>query len=67
MTYQLVMHHGSQGIQCLLCGLTSWHPMDVQEHYCGRCHIFHEDVTLAKAALLVLENRMPPSREDPQP
>jgi hypothetical protein len=67
MTYQLVTHHGSQGIQCLLCGLTSWHPMDVQERYCGRCHIFHEDVTLAGAADIWLMHHIDPSSKEPQP
>ncbi len=29
-------------IQCLLCGLISHHPRDVEERYCGRCHSFHQ-------------------------
>jgi hypothetical protein len=31
------------GIECLICGLTSYHPEDVSQKYCGRCHRFHED------------------------
>ena len=31
------------GIRCLACGAVSWHPRDVAERYCGRCHRFHED------------------------
>lgn len=30
-------------ITCLRCGTTSYHPVDVHEHYCGHCHIFHDD------------------------
>jgi hypothetical protein len=32
------------GIRCHVCGRTSYHPKDVQEHYCSACHIFHDDV-----------------------
>jgi hypothetical protein len=28
-------------IKCLMCGMTSYHPMDVKEKYCGNCHQFH--------------------------
>jgi hypothetical protein len=31
-------------ITCLLCGLTSHHRGDVEHRYCGKCHIFHDDV-----------------------
>lgn len=49
-TYRLVRTPGHDavpeivGIQCLFCGLTSWHPEDVRELYCGHCHVFHERV-----------------------
>lgn len=39
--YHLVA--GGRAILCLRCGLTSWHPRDVQERYCGCCHVFHDD------------------------
>lgn len=29
------------GINCLCCGLTSTHPVDIAEKYCGFCHEFH--------------------------
>jgi ribosomal protein L37E len=29
-------------IQCLRCGRTSYNPRDVEELYCGHCHIFHD-------------------------
>jgi hypothetical protein len=32
-----------RAIRCLACGLTSYHPRDVAEKYCGFCHRFHED------------------------
>ncbi len=25
-------------ITCSACGMTSWHPVDVAEGYCGHCH-----------------------------
>lgn len=31
-----------QAIQCLVCGLTSYHPTDVEQRYCGQCHQFHQ-------------------------
>jgi hypothetical protein len=30
-----------RSITCLRCGLTSWHPEDVRQVYCGNCHRFH--------------------------
>jgi hypothetical protein len=30
-----------KSITCLRCGLTSWHPEDVRQVFCGNCHIFH--------------------------
>lgn len=27
-----------QSITCPRCGLTSWHPVDVREGFCGNCH-----------------------------
>lgn len=34
---------GSEGpfITCLRCGSTSFHPLDIQNLYCGRCHAPH--------------------------
>jgi uncharacterized OB-fold protein len=31
------------GIRCHTCGRTSYHPKDVEERYCGHCHVFHDD------------------------
>jgi hypothetical protein len=33
-----------RSITCRLCGLTSHNPNDIRERYCGRCHIFHDDL-----------------------
>lgn len=30
-------------VTCPDCGRTSYHPMDVQERYCGACHCFLDD------------------------
>lgn len=37
----LLLEDGA-AIQCLLCGLTSHHPTDVEQRYCGRCHRWHQ-------------------------
>lgn len=31
-------------ITCLRCGKISHNANDVREHYCGHCHIFHDDL-----------------------
>lgn len=41
-TYQVVVADARIGIKCLLCGLTSWHPMDLQELFCGKCSRYHD-------------------------
>lgn len=30
-----------RGIRCGTCGVTSFHPKDVEERFCARCHKFH--------------------------
>lgn len=32
------MPKGSPRFICPRCGLVSWHPKDLEEGYCGRCH-----------------------------
>lgn len=32
-----------QAIDCLRCGMISYHPEDVRHRYCGHCHRFHHD------------------------
>jgi hypothetical protein len=38
-TYRIA--DNGKAITCLRCGLTSWHPEDVRQLFCGNCHIFH--------------------------
>lgn len=33
---------GVPAIQCLKCGMVSFHPKDIEERYCGHCHEFHD-------------------------
>ena len=35
---------------CPRCGARSYHPMDVSERYCVRCHLFEGDEMLGKPA-----------------
>lgn len=42
--FELVETNGQQGIKCLDCGLTSYHPKDIEHKYCGNCHKFHESL-----------------------
>lgn len=30
-------------IKCLVCGLVSYHPQDIEHKFCARCNRFHED------------------------
>src|SRR4030095_11186373 len=42
MPQSYVLENDGTVIRCLLCHHRSTHPTDVQEHYCGRCHVFHD-------------------------
>lgn len=33
-----------KSITCLKCKRTSQNPKDVEQHYCGWCHAFHDDI-----------------------
>src|SRR5579863_2572955 len=44
ITYEIVE---GPGIKCLVCGHTSYHPMDLSERYCGFCHRDHDSMTVA--------------------
>ena len=33
-----------EAITCLRCKQTSHNQNDVENHYCGRCHAFHDDI-----------------------
>jgi len=47
MTYRLVTTTAAgivyPGIECLICGRTSWNRHDIEFRYCGACHRFHDD------------------------
>ena len=30
-------------ILCLCCSMTSYHPTDIRERYCGFCHAYHSE------------------------
>jgi hypothetical protein len=32
---------GFDFIRCLLCLAKSYHPKDIENGYCGQCHVFH--------------------------
>jgi hypothetical protein len=36
-------HAYAYAIGCFMCGSVSWNPNDVNAHYCGNCHMFHDD------------------------
>jgi ribosomal protein L37E len=39
---------GPPSITCPRCGATSYHPEDIALGYCGRCHDYTSDPTLAQ-------------------
>lgn len=41
-----------RSITCLVCGLTSYNPNDVEARYCGHCHASHDLPQTFGAALL---------------
>lgn len=32
-----------KSITCITCGMTSANPHDIEQRYCGHCHVFHDD------------------------
>jgi ribosomal protein L37E len=36
----------TESITCPRCGMTSYHPRDVEEGYCGNCHWWTSDPML---------------------
>lgn len=41
MTYQIGKENGQNYIQCLICKAKSFHPEDINQRYCGKCHQYH--------------------------
>ncbi len=50
-TYIIYEGSGRKAIFCTRCEVLSWHPRDVEEKYCPKCHIFHEDEAVQAACL----------------
>lgn len=47
--YVIALTNGETlSITCLICGLTSFNPTDVDQKYCGACHVFHADQIAAR-------------------
>lgn len=40
--FEFTIGPDNASITCNTCGMTSYHPQDVQNRYCGKCHKFHE-------------------------
>jgi ribosomal protein L37E len=41
-TFQLL--DNATKIKCRRCGFVSSHRDDIENHYCGRCHVSHDDI-----------------------
>lgn len=40
-TYEVGVERGQDYILCLVCKAKSFHPEDIKQRYCGRCHQYH--------------------------
>lgn len=43
--------HSLPSVMCPRCGRTSWNINDVENRYCGYCHLFHDQMATDTAAL----------------
>lgn len=41
-TYAIGEQDGQPFIRCLRCRLASFHPKDIEQRYCARCHRWHK-------------------------
>jgi len=41
-TYKIKRRGDHVSIECLRCGCVSYNPNDVNNRYCGKCHVFHD-------------------------
>lgn len=48
-TFEILPTAQGYSIKCLLCQRISSNPNDVENHYCGACHIFHDEYALKVA------------------
>jgi ribosomal protein L37E len=46
------MSDATPSITCPRCGRTSYHPVDVQERYCGACRAWHADLRADRGGAL---------------
>lgn len=53
--YLLTTRDGYDTITCLACGRTSANKHDIEQRYCGHCHVFHDDQTADRARLKTRE------------
>ena len=46
ITYKIILDEqgDAHAIKCLTCGMTSYNMNDVRKRYCGKCHVFHDDL-----------------------
>ena len=42
LQYIIGKEQDAEFIQCLRCGSRSFHPKDIEEKYCGFCHVFYD-------------------------
>lgn len=47
---QYIISGDGKSINCLTCGMESYHPNDVKYKYCGNCNKFHEYVSKSTTA-----------------
>lgn len=47
-TYETITTRNHRAIRCLLCGALSFNESDIVQRYCGRCHLFHDSIRLAR-------------------
>ncbi len=59
-----LLRYADPNIVCPQCGRRSFHPKDVSERYCVRCHQFHDDMKIVKASEVpaASQNRSGPKR-----
>lgn len=44
-TFEIEIKYGKEiAITCKHCGKKSYHAKDIEQRYCGHCHLFHDDI-----------------------
>lgn len=66
LTYTIAADNRS--ITCLRCRMTSYNLNDIEQHYCGHCHVFHDDLwPPARNWWLNHDNRGNPIKREREP